>query len=348
MQQIRATTEDPSNDYIDAIMFSKNSGVVLAGRLIDDASKCETIQRFTGPQDPWFYLHAEQLLAKEADRHSAEKPFMSKISPYSEVIPIIDYLFRYDRGAFWAAKPVFTYFNVPFNNFTRRLTDPFMHTKTLYHGLHENGMAKDNIIQDLALPASRAQGFMEWLDAEYNIYPLWLCPIRQSEHKTFNPVTQPNTALVENEKHSARHFCTSPSHGIPNQATIPPELLLSIGVWGPRLPDPSAFVAENRKVERKVRSLGGFKWLYAHCHYTEAEFWDIYDEKWYTALRAKYHATYLPTVFEKVKYDWGAEERAIKGSWLRWLFSWLWWIWPMPGIYGVLCVLLQSEYLLTK
>ena len=126
------------------------------------------------------------------------------------------------------------------------------------------------------------------------------------------------------------------------------ELLISIGIWGPRLPKPNDFVAENRRLEYKVHDLGGFKWLYAHCHYTETEFWEIYDQMWYNALRAKYHATYLSTIYDKVKLDWDAERRVIEASLVRWLFSFICWIWPVPGIYGVICVLMQSEYLLNR
>jgi hypothetical protein len=321
VEQTKAASKDPSNDFVDAIQFSKYQGVIVTGCLSHAPGKNSSIQRFSRAKDPWFYIHVENKLKVN-------------VFSWTEAVPIVDYLFRYDRGAFWAAKPVFTYFATPFNDFTRWASDGFMHTKTLYHGLHENGMAKDNIIQDLALPASQAPNFMEWLDVDFGIYPLWLCPVRQTEQKCMNPHT-PERAMLDNQRSEKR---TDSSR----------ELLISIGVWGPRLPNPKDFVAENQKIERKVRELGGFKWLYAHCHYTEAEFWEIYDWKWYNALRAKYHATYLPTIYDKIKFDWDAERRAIEASWLRWFFSFIWWIWPVPGIYGVICVLMQSEYLLNR
>ncbi len=118
------------------------------------------------------------------------------------------------------------------------------------------------------------------------------------------------------------------------------EMIIIIGVWGPRLPNPAGFVAGNRKLERKVREVGGFKWLCAHCYFTEADTgnWEIYDKIWYDALKAKYHATYLPSVHDKIRFDWDAERGAIEGSFVRWLFSFIWWIWPVPGIYGVTCL----------
>ena len=186
-------------------------------------------------------------------------------------------------------------------------------------------MAKDNIIQDILLPASRTEDFLDWVDHEYGIYPLWLCPFRRRMGEQIGP--HPRQLCGEEEKD---------------------EPLISVGLWGPRLPDPKNFVAENRKVEAKVEEFRGIKWLYAQCQYTEEEFWRVYDREWYDDLRRKYGAEHLPSVYEKTKFDWGAEERVIQGYWLRWLFSFIWWIWPVPGIYGVIRVLMGSEYLLAS
>lgn len=241
-------------------------------------------------------------------------------SPFTELVSTTDYLFRYDRGAFWAARHVFTYFAVPFLYFFRWLFDSLLHTKILYHGLHENGMAKDNIIQDLLIPSTRVNEFLSWIDAEFGIYPVWLCPFRQGSAAKMGL----RSAALEKATDSAP--------------------LISIGLWGPRLPDPGDFVAQNRKVEAKVNELCGVKWLYAHNHYTREEFWTTYDRDSYDALRTKYCAQHLPNVYDKTKYNSSA--KADDGSWLRWFFSFVWWIWPMPGIYGIIKVLMRSEYLL--
>lgn len=43
--------------------------------------------------------------------------------------------------------------------------------------------------------------------------------------------------------------------------------------------------------------------MYLHTHYTEDEFWGLYDRGWYDALRERYAAISLPSVFEIVKVD---------------------------------------------
>ncbi|KAL9104856.1 MAG: hypothetical protein Q9163_000242 [Psora crenata] len=341
--KIHDAIKDPSNDYVDALLYEKNRGVVITGRLTDRAQAGVKIQTILRPRDEWYYIHVQKLLLRDTtDRHV-------------ETVPLRDYLFRYDRGAFWTGRYVFTYFAVPFLYILRWAFDALLHTKVLYHGLHENGMAKDNIIQDIAVPISRAPNFLQWLDENYGIYPLWLCPFRQDSHVSMYPrimggVGGNGPSEVPVARQLPRTEKSFPAMAAPRDDGVVPhdELLLSIGVWGPRLADPTDFVAQNRKLEKKVQELEGMKWLYAHCHYTEEEFWSIYDKAWYDDLRTKYDANYLPTVYDKTKFDWGAEQRAIDSSWLRWLFSFVWWIWPMPGIYGVICVLMRSEYLLSK
>lgn len=81
------------------------------------------------------------------------------------------------------------------------------------------------------------------------------------------------------------------------------------------------------------------KCLYAHTYYTEQEFWAIYDRDWYDALRVKYRATALPSVYEKVKIDLDAQRRrSVSGVWA---------IWPLSGLYGVAKAVTGSNYILT-
>ena len=56
----------------------------------------------------------------------------------------------------------------------------------------------------------------------------------------------------------------------------------------------------NRKIERRVGEMGGIKSLYSDSYYSEGEFWSIYNQPAYDALKSKYdpgHA--LPDLYEK-------------------------------------------------
>jgi hypothetical protein len=93
--------------------------------------------------------------------------------------------------------------------------------------------------------------------------------------------------------------------------------MLNFGVWGPGPTNRLDFVSWNRSFEKKVHSLGGQKWLYAHTYYTEEEFNEIYNREEYNKLREKYHATYLPSVYDKVRVDIEKEERTKRESWWK-------------------------------
>ncbi|CRK17475.1 hypothetical protein BN1708_012079 [Verticillium longisporum] len=95
------------------------------------------------------------------------------------------------------------------------------------------------------------------------------------------------------------------------------------------LPHNLAFVRTNRDLEAKVRALGGRKVLYSHAYYDEDDFWAIYGRAWYDELRLKYHATTLPTVYDKVRVDI-EKERAKKGLVDRLAVKW-----PFAGLIGV-------------
>lgn len=57
--------------------------------------------------------------------------------------------------------------------------------------------------------------------------------------------------------------------------------LMNFGLWAPSPfhSNTVEFIAQNRRLEGKVRELGGKKWLYAHAYYTEDEFWSICQEE---------------------------------------------------------------------
>ena len=294
-------------DYVDGVLYSKDQGVVITGRLTDDRANGK-VQNFSHAKDPWFYLHVKEVIKKSKN-------------PVIEYIPLDEYLFRYDRGGFWVGYSAFQYFFTPFNSFTRWYLDKYLRTRMMYIALHASGHAKPYVVQDLALPFSNASEFVNFTDKTFGIYPLWLCPLRQSPHPTFHP-----------------HSFETESDG----KSLKP--MLNIGLWGYGPPKHSDFVKVNRQLERKLRELGGMKWLYAQTYFSENEFWDIYDRKWYDNLRAKYNATSLPSVYDKVKSDVEAETKAVKSSWLLWFLS----FWPISGLWGLWKAKASRQYLLAE
>lgn len=314
-------------DFVDGIMFSKVSGVVISGILVDlnhyEQTQAPPTVTFSHRWDQWFYLHSQDILA----RHTSRK------MPYQELALVTEYFFRYDRGAFWTGAFVFEWFGVPFNRITRYALDWLMSTRILYHGLHASKLGAGYMIQDLCLPRETVAEFVDWMHNEYAIYPLWLCPMKQNERISMNP-----------------HTPSSTDHG---RTTGEP--LLNIGVWT-RCPSDDR-VACNRRVEEKLRSLRGMKWLYADTFYTEEEFWAIYDREWYRKLRVEYGAEGLPDVYQKIRTAVGtgdSKARIVSTSMMgvltggvSFLDLWegAWRVWPLVGVKAVLSALRGVEYL---
>jgi delta24-sterol reductase len=269
------------------------------------------IQRFSAASDPWFYLHVKDAISKNTQ-------------PASEAIPLAEYLFRYDRGGFWVGASAFDYFKFPFNKLTRWWLDDFLHTRMMYTALHASGQSKQYVVQDLALPYDTAEEFVDYTAEEFNIWPLWLCPLKQSPLPTMHP-----------------HFNEMESDG----KSLKP--MLNIGLWGPGSPNHDEFIRKNRNLEHKLRELRGMKWLYAHTYYPEEEFWQQFDRKWYDSLREKYGATSLPSVYEKVFVDIEAEkkaEREASSSWTSRLAR----TWPFGGFYGIKKAIESRSYIAAR
>lgn len=312
---VREETARRENDYVDGILFSKDHGVIITGELTDEKPVEVRPQTFSGAWDPWFYLHAKEKTAASSAVGVAAAGADGAPVDY---IPLAEYFFRYDRGGFWVGNAAFEYFKgvVPFNKYTRWFLDDFLHTRMLYRALHASGESAKFMVQDIAMPFDTTEEFVDYTAEHTGIWPLWLCPLKGSPRPTFHPYT------------------TSPTTGTED------EMMLNVGLWGWGPSNRSEFVKKNREVEQKVRELGGMKWLYAHTYYQQEEFWPMYGgREWYDALRTKYKANHLPSVWDKVHVDVNKKEE--KQHWAKR-------IWPMAGLYGVYKGIKSKDYFLHR
>ena len=308
IERIKTEIADPKVDYVDGILFSRDHGVVITGHMTDDLPSHAQVQRFSDANDPWFYLHVKERTSRS-------------FGPVTEYIPLSEYLFRYDRGGFWVGASAFEYFNFPFNQFTRWWLDDFLHTRMLYKALLASEQSQNYIVQDLALPFSTAEKFIDYSIDSFSIWPLWLCPLRQSRLPTLHP-----------------HHSETEADG----QTLKP--MLNIGLWGFGPTRHEQFVAKNRGLEHKLREFGGMKWLYAHTYYKENEFWEMFDRPWYDGLRKKYNAESLPSVWHKVKVDPNAHNQEADTSWGTWALQ----RWPVGGLWGIRKAIESGEYLIAR
>jgi FAD/FMN-containing dehydrogenase len=303
VRAIREQTMNDENHYVDGILFSKNHGAIITGEMADEIPHNATPQTFSDPWDPWFYLHVEEKT------RATSKPVV-------EYIPVAEYMFRYDRGGFWVGRSAFKYFKFPFNRYTRWFLDDFLHTRMLYRALHASGESSRYFVQDMALPYPNAEKFIDYTAEEFGIWPLWLCPLKQSPQPTMHPHMKDN----------------------------PNDPMLNIGLWGFGPADRDTFVAKNRQLEKSLREFGGMKWLYAHTYYTDSEFWDQFDRKWYEGLRKQYRATTFPDAYEKVHVNVAKTKEFAQSDWGLRLRS----IWPLGGFWGIWKAIKSKDYMIAR
>ena len=243
-------------DFMDAIVFSPNEAVVMLGQMTDDTHERSQTVTFSQKRDEWFYLHALKKM-KESD-----------FPP--DFIPLVDYLFRYNRGAFWTGKLLFDKLKLPFTPFTRSLLDKYVSVRSIGDLLHAANNSQSGICQDFCLPETGVEEFLAYLDSALQAYPLWICPLKASQAgDRLSPVYSPA------------------------------ERIINIGVYAEFKGRYEDFITTNRDLEQKLMQLGGRKVLYAHQYFSPEEFWQIYDKDWYAKLRAKYFATdALPDIYE--------------------------------------------------
>lgn len=268
---IKREIDNKENDFIDAILLDSNHGVTITGKFAHkDKEKIETFEKAS---DEWFWERARKT-SKEN-------------KPYQEEIPVFDFLFRYNRGAYWMGEYIFPMLHLPDDKVTKFIFNPFMNTRKLYDGLHALNVSQEFFIQDFYCPFDKSLDFLKFSEENLGIFPIWLCPIKAAK----------NSQKI------------SPSY-------IKDDILLDIGIWGKTEKYLKNPIGLNKLFENYAKELGARKMLYAHAYYTEDEFWKIYDKEWYDNLRKKYSADKIfPDVWGKTHVE---EEKykthIIKGS----------------------------------
>lgn len=251
--------EESSDIFLDGILFSKELCVVIKGNFHEGPH--------TVKNQKWYSQHVKERKSDE------------------EVMPLYDYLFRFDQGSFWMGKFLFsrslvikllkegifkfsksTLFTEKEVNEFRKIKDPnlfqrvfaypIMKNKNLWKILHraKKWVQERFMIQDFCIPKENAEEFMDIILQEPAIFPVWLCPIKKTREHLFTP--------------NARND------------------LVNFGLYG--VPSTSLGIEKiTRDLEHITRELGGRKVLYGKSYYTEKEFWEIYSKADYLRLQEK-------------------------------------------------------------
>jgi hypothetical protein len=99
LQMIQSLCAKSDVDFVEALQYPSGLMAVMAGTLVDSALDDGPIFHPDNSSEQWFYEYIESA-CKRKQQHVN--------------IPIKSFLFRYDRGAFWMARPLRFQFNPSF------------------------------------------------------------------------------------------------------------------------------------------------------------------------------------------------------------------------------------------
>ena len=200
-----------------------------------------------------------------------------------DYLTVRDYLWRWDTDWFWCSKNLGAQ-----NPLVRRLLGRERLNSIFYQKVMRwntrwklgaalerlRGVDAESVIQDVDIPLPRAAEFLAFLHDEVGILPVWVCPIRAPARDATYPLYP---------LHSGTPYI---NFGFWDRVTL-------------REKRPRGYL--NRRIEARVRDMGGLKSLYSDSYFSEDEFWSIYNRPAYAALKSKYdpgHA--LPDLYQKV------------------------------------------------
>jgi Delta24-sterol reductase len=146
---------------------------------------------------------------------------------------------------------------------------------------------RNSVFQDFCAPSSKFPVLVEWLDVNFDIYPLLVYPCRIIDKGGMLRLRQNKgkPPSIDREEKS---------------------LYLDVGIFGV----PKAIrngstsfptITKIRELDAMVRAWGGFVHTYCDLTCTEVEFQEMFDHTCWRKMRVKYGANgVFPTLYEKV------------------------------------------------
>lgn len=278
------------SDCLEAIVYHQHHMVVIEGQFCAEKPLAPQLH-LNAPWSRWYYQYVKAFGNQESQ----------------SCLPLLEYLFRHDRGAFWMGSYavhwtlLLRYYmenrlglknyaqkwfgNLVFEKyfrvkdpglFFRTMIGPSMGSQNLYKVLHaqsEKWFEERFIVQDYYIPLKNALNFVEYCIDRTQIFPLWICPVKS----------------VRTPQILAPHYKPDKE-----------QMLLDVGVYGMPFKNP-AVQELNQILEKRMRELCGRKMLYSYNYDTKELFWKFYPEEAYKILRKKYQAETWPLIEEKIQ-----------------------------------------------
>ncbi len=81
-------------NYLEGIVYSPTKAIIISGKFVDK-KRGDNIKTFSKSNDEWFYRYVENTVANSQKSN--------------DCIPLYEFLFRYNRGAFWMGNYAFPF-----------------------------------------------------------------------------------------------------------------------------------------------------------------------------------------------------------------------------------------------
>ena len=188
-----------------------------------------------------------------------------------DYLTVRDYLWRWDTDWFWCSRV----FGVQDPRVRRWVPRRYLRSDTWWRLVafekrhrwktrwdRRRGLPpREDVVQDVEVPAGRLEEFMAVFAREVPIEPVWFCPLRQRSRADVWELYRLD----------------------------PDVLYVNVGFWSSVALEPGeADGTHNRLVERLVDDLGGRKSLYSTSYFEETEFWRLYNGPAYDVLKKEY------------------------------------------------------------
>ncbi|AVQ85621.1 MULTISPECIES: FAD-binding oxidoreductase [unclassified Variovorax] len=232
-------------DFVDGVVFGPRSMVLNIARFEADA--------------PW-----------QSNYEFERIYYRSLLEMPVDHLSVHDYLWRWDTDWFWCSRN----FGAQIPLIRRLLGRKHLNSRTYTRLMRMNarwGMTRrlaafrgahgESVIQDVDIPIRSAPAFLDFLQREIGILPVWICPVH---------VPDPSACFAL----------------YPLEAGT---LHVNFGFWDVierhEAHEPGHF---NRLVEQEVLRMGGIKSLYSDSFFTREEFGRAYGMDTYTMLKRRY------------------------------------------------------------
>ena len=267
----RKFAEDgPTPTFLEGLQFSKEEGVLMTGTF-DDGKQRTGLNKINNYYKPWFYEHVKGFLSKGKG---------------VEWIPVRHYFHRHTPSVFFQLKDLIPFANQAWYRYLFSwLGAPkvslmkFSMTKELRKRAFSNRVA-----QDILIPVEDMEEAIKLVDADYNIYPVWLCPVKITDYGAEQGVIP--RPINKKEGKNFGMYIDIGIYGIPTAIKNQEE-------WS------SAY--HGRKLERFNVDKGGFQMLYADIFMTRKEFEGMFNLQLYNKVRKDYGADKVfPDIYTKV------------------------------------------------